>query len=107
MDDTTGAPQDVGGTGQCDGSNAGDLKYAITAAQDGLMTATLTAGYDTLLWMRSACPGSGGDTLQCEGPPSPSMILLEPVTMGQTFWLIVDGDGTGDEGPFTLTVSLN
>src|SRR5207249_1380501 len=74
--DTTGAANDVGAQ-PCRGSASGDFIYAITPAQDGLLTATLTApNFTGLLYARDACPGNNNANIACNhAPPTMSFMV--------------------------------
>ncbi len=93
-----------------------DLIYAVTPGADGTLTATLTTDYtDTLLHVRTACPGPPPpmfgpptDDVACDytnGKGQAAMITLS-VTTGTTYYVAADSWGK-TSGTFTLVLSLN
>lgn len=105
MGDTSGANNDAGQQ-PCGGSNSGEFVYQITPAQSGTMVATMTGQFNTLLYARTSCPGTGSGTT-CSSSTGPSTLTMQ-VNVGESFFLFADGYGnSAEEGPFTLTIDLN
>jgi len=104
--DTTNANATAGGS-PCGGVSSGDFVYAITPAQNGVLTATVTAnGFNELVYARSSCPGINGQDIACSMGAVPATISF-PVQAGQVVYVFVDGyGGAGQQGPFTLTLEL-
>jgi cysteine-rich repeat protein len=106
MGDTTGAANDAGAL-PCGGAYTGDLVYEIFPSQDGTLTATLNGSFQTLLYARSACPGTANETIACSAMTTPATITMQ-VTAGKSYFVFVDGYGlAAEEGPFTLMLELN
>ena len=102
--DTTGVNNDTGMT-PCGGSQSGELVYAVTPVQDGMLTATVQASFAALVYARSGCPG-GNQNLDCSQGQMPASISFM-VQGGQVVHVFVDGyGGNPEEGPFTLTLEL-
>ena len=112
---TTGATDKFtggGAVGTCmQGTFPGpDLVYAVQPQTSGTLTATLNANYnDSLLHIRSACPGTAADELACNyllAPKPPPLDVTLAVTSGQTYYVVADSfDNTS--GPFTFVLALN
>jgi len=104
--DTSNATNDTGAL-PCGGSTSKDVVYAVTPAQSGMMTATVTAnGFAALVYARTACPGTEGQNIACSMGAMPATITF-PVQGGQVVYVFVDGYGGGAQnGPFTLTLQL-
>ena len=95
--------------GTCDNSqqNVGpDVAFTFIAPQAGTLTATLTAGFDTILHARGTC-GSQATELDCadNNGANQSETISFNVTAGQSVSLFVDGFN-GASGNFSLNVTL-
>ncbi|HYE77832.1 MAG TPA: hypothetical protein VEI97_07590, partial [bacterium] len=101
------------GTATC-GATAGtrDVWFSYTAPGNCNLTIdTCGSGYDTVLSIHSACPGSGANQLACndDAPAGSCAGTLQsyitiPVTAGTTYIIRLGGFG-GAFGPFTLNVA--
>lgn len=102
---TSGATND--GSATCGSSSSSpDVWYRYTATADGPVTFdTYGSTYDTVLSLRSACPGSGTE-LACSddaGGTVQSAVTLD-MTTGEEVWVRVSGFG-GDAGSYVLHVA--
>jgi cysteine-rich repeat protein len=104
--DTKGANNTTGAV-PCGGTSSGDFVYAVTPAQNGMLTATVNANiFAELVYARTACPGMNGQDIACSGGAVPATISFA-VQAGQVVYVFVDGyGGVGQQGPFTLTLQL-
>jgi len=103
--DTTNATNDTGAL-PCGGGASHDVVYAVTPAQDGMLTATVTGNFAQLVYARIACPGMNGQNIACSMGVMPATISFM-VQAGQVVYVTVDGFGPGPQnGPFTLTLQL-
>jgi len=107
----TTATATIDGTATCGSSNsAPDVWYRVVVPTTGNLTFSTcgsTNSYDTVLQVRTSCPGSGVD-LACNDD---TCGLLSTVTLtarpaGEQLWVRVGGFGTGpsNRGTFTLSV---
>ncbi len=109
--DTTGAANSQAGSCALDGSP--DFVYEFTAPADGTVTVDLTSpaapdGFDTVLYVREAACDDAAAQIGCSddnGSTRRSTVVLS-VTSGETYYIFVDGFGTGSAGPYTLALSL-
>ncbi|MCE7894707.1 MAG: hypothetical protein DYH12_34220 [Sorangiineae bacterium PRO1] len=82
----------------CSESTSGpDLAYEVTAAKTGVFEAILGGFSNLTLSLRSSCTGA---ELAC----TKGKVAKIPVTAGTKLWVIVDGAGASDVGPFGLSV---
>jgi hypothetical protein len=112
--DTTGAPDDYSyGWNDCPGEQAGegagvsDNVFAFTPTATGDYTITLhTPGWDGLFFVVTDCTDVANTCVYAEQDAGPSGFEFATLTFtaGTTYYLIVDGDGAGSAGPYTLLV---
>jgi len=91
-------------------SSTPDVWYKYTPASSGTATFSLCSGtnYDSVLSVHSACPGSSGNTLNCDddgcgGYSAPSTITRS-VTGGTTYIIRISG-WSGATGSYALTIT--
>lgn len=111
---TSGMTND--GSANCgNSSNTADVWYAYTATCTGTLSVnTCGSGYDTVLSVHSACPGTIGNQLacndDCSGAGAPcgglASCLTTSVVQGTTYYIRVSGYN-GATGSFTLTTSCS
>jgi hypothetical protein len=106
------------GSALCGNSNASpDVWYIITPAISGIARLdTCGSGYDTVLSVHTACPGTAANQIACnDDAPAFSAggcygtfqsSLDVPVTAGQAYTIRVSGYN-GAAGPFTLHYTLD
>lgn len=96
-----------GGCVESDGPEA-VFKYTVPSGVQAVRISTNGSGYDTALYVRSACSqAAGGNDTTCnndsfDGAPG-STIYLSNVLEGSVHFIVVDGVG-GASGSFTLDI---
>ena len=102
----SGATND--GTAPCVGSS-GDVWYRVVAPATGVLTATTCVASmgDSVLSIRTACPGSGTD-LGCDDDSCGNLRSRVAIgcTIGNTYYIRIASYGTSARGNFTLTVQF-
>jgi hypothetical protein len=99
----------VNGPGQAD--IGPDVAFAFTAPTAGTLTATVTTGFDAILYARADC-GSQATETDCadQAGANGTETISFAVTANQTVFIFVDGftnqQGVTGSGPFTLNVDL-
>ena len=116
LGDTSDATSDYGyASGECPGEPIGwgagskDEAYQFTPPQTGPYTFTLNAGYDSNLYVVTACDNIAASCLAADeeiGTGKEEVVHLSLVK-GGSYWIIVDGYGntTDQSGGYTLTVA--
>lgn len=113
---TTNAPsqKNTNGLGPCTTSTGPELAFQITPAQTGILTAYLPSSgtkFDSVLYASSSCM-QFADSAVCHDNFGTSgnegaEVLSFPVTMGQPFFLWVDGYEPDELGEFELRIDLS
>jgi len=107
----TAAGQDnltaVSGLGTCQEGGSPESVFSFTPAASGFATFTLTSATDQGLYVRTECE-AGATEIACADNELGGTDEVQGVMVlgGQTYWVIVDGYSAGEEGPFTLSVSV-
>ena len=103
---TVGATND--GSASCGNSaTSPDAWYRFTAPQDGVLNVeTCVAGYDTVLSIHSACPGTIDNQLACNDDSCGVRSSLSADVMGGQTYLIRVAGYNGATGGFLLNVDL-
>ncbi|MBT9557384.1 MAG: hypothetical protein IV100_15195 [Myxococcales bacterium] len=84
-------------------SGGPDVVFELDAGTGQTLTANITAGFPTIMYVTTSACGSQGVPLSC----SATGALTIQGLAGGKYWLIVDGDKEKSWGPFTLNVTLN
>jgi hypothetical protein len=108
---STGGATVDGATNCGTSSSTPDVWYKYTPATSGSATFSLCGSgttYDSVLSIHSACPGTSGNTLNCNndgcgGTGSPSTITRS-VTAGTTYMIRISGH-SGATGNYSLTIT--
>ena len=93
--------------GSCGLGGAPEQLYDVTAPSDGVMVLTLASADDLGLSLRTSCEDASSEVVcvdQVYGGQTER--LLQNVTAGDTFTLLVDGYQAGREGDFTVNASM-
>ena len=94
-------------TSSCAASTGADRRYVIEPSTDGNLTisASFAAGYNAVVELREgACVN--GTSLLCEDTFSAPFSRVAAVLAHHTYFLLVDGFSTGDEGAFVIQLGL-
>ena len=92
-----------GATGTAGGATR-DLVYALFTDQPATYTITVSPEFDAAVYVMQGCPGVciGGTDAGGDGDVESFEISLGPESV---YFIVVDGHGPDDFGPFALTVS--
>jgi hypothetical protein len=95
--------------GSCTGAGAHETAFSLTPGTvgvSGTLTATVSAAVDLGIYARLAC-GDPTTEIACvdRNPGRTDEVLVIELAGGTPITLFVDGYGTGEEGPFSLTTS--
>jgi cysteine-rich repeat protein len=84
-----------------------DVVVAVRPASAGQIVATATATFVMELFANNSCVtmGSAIDCEREEDPGDDARVAFAALA-GETYFVIMDGDDSGDDGPFTLTIEL-
>ncbi len=96
-------------TGDCSSASAKNAIYAITPDVTGSLALELRASYpNAMLHVRRECLSSTYEVDCTPATPTPAtpIPLKIPVRAGEQVFVIVDGKGSGDVGPYALDVTL-
>jgi cysteine-rich repeat protein len=105
ISDTT-AGKNTNNDASCGGNSAGEMIFAITPAQNGVVTVTLTGDYaQMVLEVRDQCDDNGANEDFCIFGNVQVQDTFTAV-MDQTVWVFVGGR-QGNEGNFTLHLAYN
>lgn len=93
-------------SGACGGATGKDSVYVVSPDVTGLLTATLTSTFDSVLYARRACEDSKSEAACNDAPGTAGGEKLSiAVTKDQPVYLFVDGY-SGSSGTFTLDVEI-
>jgi cysteine-rich repeat protein len=91
--------------------------YAVTAGDDGFLTAWLDrtgTGFDSVLYARTGCADDTSTIICADNSvplsPTPNFggdVLSFPVTAGQTVYLVVDSPSLAAQGAYALGIDLS
>ncbi len=88
------------------GANGPDRVFKLVLARRGAVRLSLTAAFDSVVALRKACsePSDGpAPDLACESETDGNHhTTLTRTLEGGTYWVVVDGQSSNDQGPFTL-----
>lgn len=107
--DTTGRPNVH--KASCSSATSGpEVIIQVTATATGIMSLDLTSfGTNLSLSVRSACATDASETA-CTSTPNPQFFgdytLGVPVTMGQTYFVMVEAMTPADAGGFSLSIDI-
>jgi len=89
------------------GGASTEIVYEYTAGADGTLDLILDSQADLGMHVRSPSCGDVADEAGCvdDGVGGDLEVLSVPITMGETYYIIVDGYN-GNVGPFTLDASI-
>ena len=111
--DTSDAADVLGySAGQCPGETSGwgkgapEQVFAFTPPSSGSYTVTLTAEYDSNLYVAGDCSDVDGSCLAASEEVGSNKIesVIVDLDDGVTTYIVVDGWGAGASGPFTLAI---
>lgn len=101
----------VDGATTCGSANSTpDVWYTYTPASSGTATFSLCSGtsYDSVMSIHSACPGTSGNSLNCDddgcGSYSAPSTITRSVTAGTTYKIRISG-WSGSTGAFSLSIT--
>lgn len=109
--DTTGAADDLKGTGSCaGGAGAPDHVYALSVPATGKLTVTLTpdAKFAPMAYLRTTCADEASQSA-CAAllAPGQAATLNRNVVKGKPVFLVVDGSaGQNQAGKYTAKIKL-
>ena len=89
-------------------SRGPDAWFTVTPPIGGVLTARITeATFPSSLGVRTSCSTGTGPQLACDGTASSGgQQVIAPVTEGQSYRVIVDGQAATDVGRFTLEMKI-
>jgi cysteine-rich repeat protein len=100
--------------GACGGYGSHDHVFMVTPHQNGRLYATVfNASFQAIVSARSGACDSGTEMgcMRANGPPADggtvsAALIVNAVTAGQTYWVIVNGASATSDGSFTLDLGV-
>jgi hypothetical protein len=101
---TVGATVD--GSTNCGASTSPDVWYTFTLPHSTYITADVCgATWDTVVSIHSGCPGTSANTVICNDDSCGLQSRANGTLNPGTYYVRVSGYGSGNSGPFTLTLT--